>query len=318
MQKPRDGSRGVSVCASRYKVGAPGPGSRGTEQCAESAGRNRGGFRLRFPLQGRSPPNTIPAKTAELLSQLKEYRRKPGRNSAQNPRDGSRGVSVCASRYKVGAPGPGSRGTEQCAAPAGRNRGGFRLRFPLQGRSPPNTIPAKTAELLSQHKEYGRKPGRNSVQKPRDGSRGVSVGASRYKVAAMAQVCPHCQKRFPFPSNLRRHVSAVHLKERPFACAECHKSFATQRNLELHVRIRHRDERPHQCHLCSYRCHLPADLRKHLESHVRGRRLGCRREDLVAAWLEEAGLAFERTTRIDFCDGEEPELARLDFVVYRE
>ena len=246
MQKPRDGSRGVSVCASRYKVGAPGPGSRGTEQCAEPAGRNTGGFRLRFPLQGRRPPNTIPAKTAELLSQLKEYRRKPGRNSAQNQRHGSRGVSVCASRYKVGAPGPGSRGTEQCAesagrnrggfrlrfrlqgrargagtrgteqcaAPAGRNSGGFRLRFPLQGRSPPNRIPAKTAELLSQLKEYRRKPGRNSVQKPRDGSRGVSVGASRYKVAAMAQVCPHCQKRFPFPSNLRRHVSAVHLKER--------------------------------------------------------------------------------------------------------
>ena len=132
----------------------------------------------------------------------------------------------------------------------------------------------------------------------------------------MAQVCPHCQKRFPFPSNLRRHVSAVHLKERPFACAECHKSFATQRNLELHVRIRHRDERPHQCHVCSYRCHLPADLRKHLESHARGRRLGWRREDLVAAWLEEAGLAFERTVRVDFCDGEEPELARLDFVLY--
>ena len=134
----------------------------------------------------------------------------------------------------------------------------------------------------------------------------------------MAHVCPHCQKRFPFPSNLRRHVSAVHLKERPFACAECHKSFATQRNLELHVRIRHRDERPHQCHLCSYRCHLPADLRKHLESHARGRRLGCRREDIVAAWLEEAGLAFERTVRVDFCDGEEPELARLDFVLYFE
>ena len=119
-QHPRDGTRGVSVCASRYKVGAPGPVSRGTEQCAEPAKRNRGGFRRCFSLQGRSPPNTIPAKTAELLSQHKEYGRKPGRNSAQNPRDGTRGVSVCASRYKVGAPGPGSRGTEQCAEPAGR------------------------------------------------------------------------------------------------------------------------------------------------------------------------------------------------------
>ena len=133
----------------------------------------------------------------------------------------------------------------------------------------------------------------------------------------MAHVCPHCQKRFPFPSNLRRHVSAVHLKERPFACAECHKSFATQWNLELHVRIRHRDERPHQCHLCSYRCHLPADLRKHLESHARGRRLGCRREDLVAAWLEEAGVVFERGVRVDFRDGEEPLFARVDIVVRR-
>ena len=185
MQKPRDGSRGVSVCASRYKVGAPGPGSRGTEQCAEPAGRNTGGFRLRFPLQGRSPPNTIPAKTAELLSQLKEYRRKPGRNSAQNQRDGTvrriRGTeqggfpfALPATMLQGRARGAGTRGTEQCAAP-----GGFRLRFPLQGRSPPNRIPAKTAELLSQLKEYRRKPGRNSVPKLRDGSRGVSVGASR-------------------------------------------------------------------------------------------------------------------------------------------
>ena len=36
----------------------------------------------------------------------------------------------------------------------------------------------------------------------------------------------------------------------------------------------------------------------------------------MAAWLAEAGLPFERTVRVDFCDGEEPELARLDFVLY--
>ena len=146
-QHPRDGSRGVSV---------------GRRRC--------------FSLQGRSPPNRIRAKTAELLSQHKEYGRKLGRNSVQKPRDGT------VRR---------THRTEQCAEPAGRNSaqhprdgtaGVSRLRFPLQGRSPPNRIPAKTAELLSQLKEYRRKPGRNSVQKPRDGSRGVSVGASRYKV----------------------------------------------------------------------------------------------------------------------------------------
>ena len=50
--------------------------------------------------------NQIQAKTAELLSQLTEYRRRDGtvraepagRNSAQHPRDGTRGVSVGASR----------------------------------------------------------------------------------------------------------------------------------------------------------------------------------------------------------------------------
>ena len=143
-----------------------------------------------------------------------------------------------------------------------------------------------------------------------------AVKRSRSGSRMAPQPCPHCRKAFQCRSLLQRHVSAVHLKEKPFSCAECHKSFGTKYALDIHVRVRHRDERPHRCHLCAYRCHLPADLRKHLDSHARGRRVGCPREDRVAAWLEEAGLPFERTVRVDFCDGEKPELARLDFVLY--
>ena len=72
---------------------------------------------MRFSLEGRSPPNRIRAKTAELLSQHKEYGREPGRNSVQKPRDGTGGVSVCASGYKVGPGGPATAGRNSAQNP---------------------------------------------------------------------------------------------------------------------------------------------------------------------------------------------------------
>ena len=88
---------------------------------------------------------------------------------------------------------------------------------------------------------------------------------------------------------------------------------STQWTLKQHVRIRHLNERPHRCDLCGYSCHLAADLRKHLGSHAKRRKLGCPREDRVEAWLEKAGAVFERGVRVDFRDGEEPLFARVDF-----
>ena len=131
----------------------------------------------------------------------------------------------------------------------------------------------------------------------------------------MAHPCEHCSKTFRYPSQLQRHVSCVHLKEKPFRCEQCDEAFGTQWTLKQHVRIRHLNDRPHRCDLCGYSCHLAADLRKHLGSHAKRRKLGCPREDRVEAWLEEAGAVFERGVRVDFRDGEEPLFARVDFAV---
>ena len=135
------------------------------------------------------------------------------------------------------------------------------------------------------------------------------------KAATMAHPCEHCSKTFRYPSQLQRHVSCVHLKEKPFRCEQCDEAFGTQWTLKQHVRIRHLNDRPHRCDLCGYSCHLAADLRKHLGSHAKRRKLGCPREDRVEAWLEEAGAVFERGVRVDFRDGEEPLFARVDFAV---
>ena len=135
------------------------------------------------------------------------------------------------------------------------------------------------------------------------------------KAATMAHPCEHCSKTFRYPSKLQRHVSCVHLKEKPFRCEQCDEAFGTQWTLKQHVRIRHLNDRPHRCDLCGYSCHLAADLKKHLGSHAKRRKLGCPREDRVEAWLEEAGAVFERGVRVDFRDGEEPLFARVDFAV---
>ncbi|CAE7361693.1 ZNF236 [Symbiodinium natans] len=131
----------------------------------------------------------------------------------------------------------------------------------------------------------------------------------------MAYSCPDCAKSFRDASGLRRHVSSVHLKERPFRCQQCEDTFGTQWSLERHVRIRHENLRPHRCELCEASFHQAGDLKKHLESHAKRRKLGVPRETTVANWLEGADVSFERGVRVDFRDGEEPLFARVDFLV---
>jgi uncharacterized Zn-finger protein len=44
-----------------------------------------------------------------------------------------------------------------------------------------------------------------------------------------------CRKAFSRKNDYKRHVSAVHMKERPFHCAICNTSFARKGTLDRHV-----------------------------------------------------------------------------------
>uniref|UniRef100_A0ABM5FGV9 Uncharacterized protein n=1 Tax=Pogona vitticeps TaxID=103695 RepID=A0ABM5FGV9_9SAUR len=73
--------------------------------------------------------------------------------------------------------------------------------------------------------------------------------------------CSYCGKRWPCPSQLRRHVT-VHTGERPHKCMDCGKSFSTSSNLGQHKRM-HTGERPYNCKDCGKSYRRRASLVQH-------------------------------------------------------
>ena len=54
--------------------------------------------------------------------------------------------------------------------------------------------------------------------------------------------CEYCSKQFqgrPALSNLRQHVSAVHLGAKPYQCQQCQQWFSTKSNMKSHAKRRH-------------------------------------------------------------------------------
>ncbi|XP_066932077.1 zinc finger protein 287-like [Clytia hemisphaerica] len=79
-------------------------------------------------------------------------------------------------------------------------------------------------------------------------------------------ICDICDKDFPWPSELRRHREAVHMKQKPFACPTCGSSFSKKSHLKEHA-MSHTDERPFPCDICGKRFKLKHHLKTHLKLH---------------------------------------------------
>lgn len=79
--------------------------------------------------------------------------------------------------------------------------------------------------------------------------------------------CPECGKSFKDPS-ARRHHLKIHLSVKPYPCEMCPKSFAAKSQLVSHLRI-HTGEKPYLCNLCA-RCFVTkGQLKSHkLNRHV--------------------------------------------------
>ena len=159
-----------------------------------------------------------------------------------------------------------------------------------------------------------------------------------------------CGKSFPYPSNLAIHI-VIHSEARTYACKVegCGKSFSQGSTLMYHSRI-HSGEQPCVCTFngCGMRFNHPSTLTVHSRIHSGDKPFACKvdgcgfrsvqssklkmhtlrlhtergiqrqkkREEQVARFLTEAGVAFERETVVSFCGEAKKKYARIDFTIY--
>lgn len=75
--------------------------------------------------------------------------------------------------------------------------------------------------------------------------------------------CEYCNYNSKDRDSIKRHISNVHLKEKPFPCDECDASFGRKDKLKRHKQCLHSDERPFMCDFCEYSCKRQDKLRLH-------------------------------------------------------
>lgn len=86
-------------------------------------------------------------------------------------------------------------------------------------------------------------------------------------------VCPICEKKFCYPSEIKRHVM-MHTNERAFKCALCDKAFARRPHLNEHMRV-HTGERPFKCKSCPAAFAQKSNLIIHNRTHTGARPFAC-------------------------------------------
>ena len=78
------------------------------------------------------------------------------------------------------------------------------------------------------------------------------------------RTCDICGKSFRDNRDLRRHVIAVHEKQKPYECNICFKKFGFESNLRGHKKAVHSQKGPFQCKECPMRFFKKAQyLKKH-------------------------------------------------------
>ncbi|XP_043211669.1 B-cell CLL/lymphoma 6 member B protein-like [Amphibalanus amphitrite] len=87
---------------------------------------------------------------------------------------------------------------------------------------------------------------------------------------ATAGSCVFCKKHFVSASDLRDHISRVHVTDRlekQFKCDYCPAAFARSAHLKRHVRT-HTGERPYACYVCPRAFSRQDKLKCHMDRHT--------------------------------------------------
>ena len=135
--------------------------------------------------------------------------------------------------------------------------------------------------------------------------------------ACKADGCGVC---YSTSSSLLQH-SRTHTGDKPYACKVdgCGACFATSGSLTYHSHT-HTGDRPYACKFdgCGFRCIQSSSLKMHTLRHhtERGIQRQKKREEQVARFLTDAGVAFERETTVSFCGEAKKKYARIDFTIY--
>ncbi len=78
-------------------------------------------------------------------------------------------------------------------------------------------------------------------------------------------ICPYenCDRQFNYPSQLLRHVRALHEKQRPYKCPHCPSEFSKIHNVTDHIKRVHIVQKKYQCLQCSASFSIGGFLTKH-------------------------------------------------------
>ncbi|XP_055710210.1 oocyte zinc finger protein XlCOF6-like [Phlebotomus papatasi] len=85
--------------------------------------------------------------------------------------------------------------------------------------------------------------------------------------------CESCSFKTIYPRTLKAHVSVVHKGVKNYHCPHCEKSFGSPGNLRVHV-MAHMGEKPHTCSECGKKFIEKSAMKKHMKTHLRSGRSG--------------------------------------------
>ena len=84
--------------------------------------------------------------------------------------------------------------------------------------------------------------------------------------------CDNCDKRFPFPSQLKTHRK-VHLSSKEHECQQCFKRYKNLGELTKHLAVH--SNKTWKCEKCKYTCKDPRNLKAHRHTHGDSTRYFC-------------------------------------------
>ena len=84
--------------------------------------------------------------------------------------------------------------------------------------------------------------------------------------------CDDCDKRFPFPSQLKTHQK-VHLTSKEHECQQCFKRYKNSGELTKHLAVH--SKKTWKCGKCKYTCKDPRNLKAHRHTHGDSTRYVC-------------------------------------------